>query len=183
MKPKDFIELIRNALKNINRNYCRLSKINTQNLSEDIQKYQERPFAYEFYHQIRNLINKQKIDLGKYFLQPEVNKTYQHYFRKGKIPDFILHRPNKENQNFAIIEFKLANRNKRSIENDFKKLIEFKKELKYKNIIEVIIGDHITLKNGKRIVKDLEKPKGEKIKLIEYNVENAKTNYYEIKYN
>lgn len=134
--------LIIEALENMDKNFCILSN----NLGRI--KYLERPIAYEFYHQFRKLIDEEK-----FVIQGEVDKRYQHYFKKGKVPDFIIHIPNTQN-NFVVIEMKLAN-NIRNIEKDFQKLNEFKK-LHYKNLVEIIIGYDKNLKNAKEKIKDID---------------------------
>ena len=58
---------------------------------------------------------------------------------------------------------------------DFKKLIEFKKDLGYVHLIEVIIGSGYSLRNNKReFITSLEKPEGEKILVIEFNTDQWK---------
>lgn len=101
------------ALRNIDMNYCRLSRIDYSDSDKfeflKKEKYLERPFAYEFYHQLRKLVEQKAVDFGGSFIQAEVDKSYQHYFPTGKIPDFIIHVPNNPlTENLAILEFKLA---------------------------------------------------------------------------
>lgn len=100
----------------MDKRFCQLSEIdysksrNPKKLEDIIkgEKFLERPFAYEFFHQFRKLIEAKKVDLGDTFIQPEVDKNYQHCLGKnGRIPDFIIHLPNSK-QNLAIIEFKRA---------------------------------------------------------------------------
>ena len=150
---------IKTALENINENYCKLSQINyftlranesTKKILEE-EKYLERPFAYEFYHQLRKLIDIGDVNFGGPVIQAEVDKKYQKCFENGKIPDFIIHVPNTQ-KNLAVIELKLAT-NFRKLEGDLKKLVEFKnnEDLKYTFVIEIIIGDHSSLKKSERI--------------------------------
>jgi G:T-mismatch repair DNA endonuclease (very short patch repair protein) len=136
------IELIIEALEKMDRKYCILSS-KTKKI-----KYLERPIAYEFYHQFRKLIDEQ----NNFVVQSEVDKRYQHYFKKGKVPDFIFHTPNSQN-NFAVVEMKLAN-NLRNINKDFQKLNEFKK-LGYKNLVEIVICDDKNLKSAKNKIKNI----------------------------
>jgi len=91
------IKAFKNALEKMDKNYCRLTQ----------GEYQERPICYEFYHQLRKLIEYGEIDLGVTVIQAEVDKTYQRYFPTGKKPDFILHVPDTD-LNLAVIEFKRA---------------------------------------------------------------------------
>lgn len=109
------------------------------------------------------------MNFGGPIIQAEVDKRYQRCFAKGKIPIFIIHVPNYDN-NLAVIEFKLAN-NLDNLEDDLKKLLEFKKheDLKYAHAIEVIIGDDTSIKQAKVRILKLNKPEGEEIIIIEFN--------------
>ena len=172
----------------MDREYCMLSQIdyrmlevnesNRENLSKE--KYLERPFAYEFYHQLRKLIDSGRVDFSGPIIQAEVDKRYQHCFENGKIPDFIIHIPNT-NKNLAVIEFKLAS-NLRDIEEDFKKLVEFKQKLDYKYLIQVIIGDSSSLENASRHIERISTNNGERIIIVKFNVETWTTEEQEIKY-
>jgi len=182
------ISAIKNALENIDKNYCKLSKIDyskievnesfRENLSKE--KYLERPFAYEFYHQLRRLMDNGDVDFGGPIIQAEVDKRYQHCFENGKIPDFIIHIPNKD-KNLAVIEFKLAS-NLSNIEGDFKKLVEFKQELEYQHLIQVIIGDRTSLGNAREYIGRISTNNGEKIIIIEFNIDTWDIDIWEIKY-
>jgi hypothetical protein len=114
MSEKNLNRIICMALERMNRKYVDLSKIYYSEVDENIRelaiknKYLERPFAYEFYHALRKLIEQKKVDIGGRVIQAEVDKRYQHYFSTGVIPDFIIHEPNNTKRNFAAIEFKLA---------------------------------------------------------------------------
>ncbi len=77
--------------------YCELSLINNSEINElnreqpPEEKYLERPLAYEFYHQVRKLIDRGNVNLGeKTVIQTEVDKTYQNYFETGKIPEYAI---------------------------------------------------------------------------------------------
>ncbi len=149
--------------------YCKLSQRDYRELYEvkeaaKKEKYLERPFAYEFYHQLRELMDCGAVDFGDRVIQAEVDKRYQHYFKKGKIPDFIIHVPDRNNKNFAVLEFKLTSNlsNKdgdyEELNHDFEKLIDFRKcpvnePLNYEHIVEVIIGNKVSLAQTKKDVK------------------------------
>jgi hypothetical protein len=168
------------ALENMNKLCVRLSKLGISLTNADVVKYQERPFAYEFYHQLQLLKEREQIDFGKYYIHPEVNKKYQHYFEEGKIPDFIIHVPNSD-ENLAVIEFKLTNNPK--IKEDLAKIVEFKTntKLKYKYGIEIIIGDTNALKKPKRKINKLTKSGGTKINIIWFNTNTWKTSESKIR--
>ncbi len=148
------------------------------------EKYFERLFAYEFYHQFRILIENKKVDFGGAVLHAEVPKEYQRCFKKGngKIPDFILHVPDKS-LNLAVLEFKLAT-NLGKIDHDFDKLLDFHNNaaLKYENIIEVVIGDTNQLEKATDTIKKYNDEDGETIVIIYFNTETWKSNKTEIQY-
>jgi hypothetical protein len=112
----EVIEATKMALEKMNPKYCKLSQINydalvdyneeplDDNIKEAarLDKYLERPFTYEFYHQLRKLMDCGCVYFGDCVLQPEVDKEYQHYFKKGYIPDFIIHVQNRNNGNLAV---------------------------------------------------------------------------------
>ena len=179
---------IKTALENIDVNFCKLSQIDysmldpddisTKNLKEG--KYLERPFAYEFYHQLRKLIDSGDVDFGGPVIQAEVDKSSQHCFKNRKIPDFIIHVPNTQ-KNLAVIEFKLA-ANFRNLEADLKKLAGFKnnKYLRYTFAIEIIIGNHAFLNKAKECISRIEKARGEEITIIDYNTDSRKAKDWNI---
>jgi len=186
MVIKDVIVAIRTALEKIDKKYCALSQIDYSKIEadksfiEDLRekKYLERPFAYEFYHQLRKLMDNGHVDFGGPIIQAEVDKRYQHCFKKGKIPDFIIHVPDKK-QNLAVIEFKLAT-NLNTLKSDFEKLAEFRTSrcLEYTCGIEVIIGNKESLQTAKEFIKQLSKSRSKNIILIYFNTDSWKANVY-----
>jgi hypothetical protein len=184
------IPAMKTALENMDKNYCKLSQIDYASIgvSKSVrkrlaeEKYLERPFAYEFYHRLRELMDSDDVNFGGPIIQAEVDKRYQHCFKTGKIPDFIIHVPNAR-RNLAVIEFKLAT-NLSKLEHDFKKLVEFKKneDLKYPHVIEVIIGNGSSLIRAKDRIMKLNKSEGEKITIIEFNTDSWKVTDWEIMY-
>ena len=179
---------IKTALKNIDENYCKLSQIDYSMLRANEstikilkeEKYLERPFAYEFYHQLRKLIDSGAVDFGGPVIQAEVDKKYQKCFENGKIPDFIIHVPDTR-KNLAVIELKLA-ANFRNLEGDLKKLVEFKNsmDLKYAFAIEIIIGNRAFLNKAKERISRMEKTRGEEIIIIDYNTDSKKVKDWKI---
>ncbi|MFX0200409.1 MAG: hypothetical protein ACFFCW_30185 [Candidatus Hodarchaeota archaeon] len=183
------INEIKLALENMDKGFCMLSTIDYAQISEEVreicmeEKYLERPFAYEFYHQLRKLMERGEIDFGGRIIQAEVDKTYQHCFEVGKIPDFIIHTPNLTTRNLAVIEFKISS-NLYNIPNDFNKLVEFKTNpsLCYSNVFEVIIGDQGSLERARRYSGGFASAEGEEIVIIEFDVDSWKANEYRISY-
>ena len=88
MVIKDVIVAIRTALEKMDKKYCALSQIDyseieaNESFIEDLRekKYLERPFAYEFYHQLRELMDNGHVDFGGPIIQAEVDKRYKHCF-------------------------------------------------------------------------------------------------------
>jgi len=185
------INAIKQALENMKKEYCKLSQIDysqiTNGYGEELskttleEKYLERPFAYEFYHQLRKLIDSGEADFGGPIIQAEVDKEYQHCFKKGKIPDFIIHVPSSQ-KNLAVIEFKLATNPQ--IENDLQKLVEFKKHpnLEYDHAIEVIIGNKVELERVKKSMEKLSKPDNEEIITVWFNTDSWQADESTIRY-
>jgi len=174
------------ALEIMDKNYCMLSvldykEIEVLNTTIDNlkkEKYLERPFAYEFYHQIRRLMDDKIVDFGEPIIQAEVDKRYQHCFEEGKSPDFIIHLPNYK-KNLAVIEFKLATRIKEDIKEDFRKIVKFKtnSDLNYPYGIEVLLGTKRHLELRKRDINNWNKPDGEKIIIIEFDTDSWEANH------
>ncbi len=192
MELEEIIEPIKLALNNMNKNFCKLSKIDYKYIEAASglvdylkrEKYLERPIAYEFYHQLRRLIDEGDVDFDGPIIQAEVDKNYQHCFKNGKMPDFIIHLPNF-NDNLAVIEFKLATRNKEDIKDDFKKILKFKTHprLRYTYGIEVILGNKRSLMIRRKDVNNWNGTEGEKIIVIEFDTDNWKANHSVILFN
>lgn len=186
MELEEIINPIKLALENMDQSFCRLSKrdYNYIEASNGVieylkkEKYLERPIAYEFYHQLRKLIDDGNIDFGEPIIQAEIDKNYQHLFENGKMPDFIIHLQNS-NKNLAIIEFKLSSRVKKDIKDDFIKIVKFKtySRLKYDFGIEVIIGNKQALENRRNDINEWKKQEGEEIILIEFDLDSWKAEH------
>ena len=184
------IEAIRRALVGMDRDYCTLSQLRYDQLrlDHDYQeklseaKFLERPFAYEFYHQFRSLIEDGEVDFGGPVIQVEVSKTYQRCFERGKIPDFIIHVPNTD-LNLAVIEFKLAS-NTSTVVADFDKLVRFAEtpHLQYQNLVEVILGDGRSLASAKERVNGLGRGSGEDITIIWFDTDQWSASESSIKF-
>lgn len=189
------IKAIKLSLENMNSKFTDLSRLQFDKINQTLikklkkQKIQERPFAYEFYHQFRKLWDSGCI-IGLFsediVIQAEVDKGYQDIPNLDKIPDFLLHKPNTD-KNFAVIEFKLAfykNIFNSNIKEDFKKLVAFKQKLDYDYLIEVVIIEQETqLKTAKEhIENNLNNSEGEEIIIIEFDTKSWRANDYKIKY-
>ncbi len=157
----DIIEMIITSLKSMDRRFTDLSKLRFNELSDELkeklleQKIQERPFAYEFYHQIRKYWDTK--NTGDLVIQAEVNKGYQRIRNLNRIPDFIIHTPNTNN-NIAVLEFKVVrdeNSTLESIKRDFEKLVDFYVILNYKHLVEVLIGNSEELEKIMNKIEEL----------------------------
>jgi hypothetical protein len=172
-----FLAAVRIALCNMDRSFTSLSRIHFDELPAALltmlksEKVQERPFAYEFYHQFRKLWECGAVGLlgfGDTVIQAEVNKVYQNIPGLKKVPDFLVHKVGKmEGQHqVGVIEFKLAENvsgrkahglgnEHTEVQYDFEKLVVFTRTLRCRYAIEVILGDTAALRNAKAHVDTL----------------------------
>ena len=184
MVIKDVIVVIETALEKMDKKYCTLSQTDYSAIDDAVKepvsenKYLERPIAYEFYHQLRKLIDDGIVDLGGPIIQAEVDKRYQHCFENGKIPDFIIHVKNTR-QNLAVIEFKLAT-NLGKVQSDLEKLTEFKRNprLKYLYGIEVIVGNTEHLPNAIEFLSQLNSSQYEEIVIVAFNTDSWQADHF-----
>ncbi|KKK82938.1 hypothetical protein LCGC14_2798400 [marine sediment metagenome] len=186
MELKVVIEAIKLALVNMNQDYSKLSKKDYKNIEttnsfiENLKKvkYLERPIAYEFYHQLRRLMDEGDVNFGGPIIQAEVDKRYQHLFKKGNMPDFIIHTPDSKS-NLVIIEFKLATRAKEDIKDDFVKIVKFKtnSDLNYSYGVEVLLGDKHSLEIRRKDLNEWNKTGGEEIIIIEFDTGSWKADH------
>ena len=187
MGIKDVIVAIETALEAMDKKYCTLSQTDYSAIYDVVKepvskhKYLERPVAYEFYHQLRKLIDEGIVDLGGPIIHAEVDKRYQHCFVNGKIPDFIIHVPDL-GQNLAVIEFKLVT-NISTIESDLEKLSEFEKNphLKYLHGIEVVIGNTELLSKARESLNELCNSQYEEIVIVNFNTDIWQADHFLLK--
>jgi len=197
MEDKDqeymLIEIVKTALMRMDSKFTDLSRLKFDEISRELrkkleeQKIQERPFAYEFYHQLRKMYESEDQKLSSIIpedviVQAEVHKGYQEIPNLSRMPDFLLHKPNSVERSFAVIEFKLASR-KNELKDDFDKLIAFKDILGYKYLIEVIIGDERSLNECRRKYHQLSSNEGTEIIIIEFNTKTWRAEHTKIRYN
>ena len=113
------VNAVKYALEKMDRRFLELSGLIfdeytdelLRRLGETQEKLLERPFAYEFYHQMRFLWDSGSELVAPFadvVIQGEVDKGYQAIRDLDRVPDFLLHRPNSNERNFAVIEVKLA---------------------------------------------------------------------------
>ncbi|PQO27601.1 hypothetical protein C5Y96_18920 [Blastopirellula marina] len=152
-----FLSFVKECLTNMAPENISLSRVNYGELryleakmpTLENQKIQERPLAYEFYHQARCRWGNETWPEGKKFvIQAEVNKCYQDIRNLNKCPDFLIHRKtSKMGANFAVLEFKMTTNPLRSIREDIEKLASFGDILGYKFLIEVLVGNSRAVKS------------------------------------
>ncbi len=90
MVIREAIKAIKLALENMDQNYCNLSQIDYNKIKImkpfiiylSKEKYLERPFAYEFYHQLRRLLDEGEVDFGGPIIQAEVGKSINTVLRR-----------------------------------------------------------------------------------------------------
>jgi hypothetical protein len=116
---EEFICLIKNALKNIEKKYYKFPTF-----TDSGKKYitRERVFCYELYHQMRTIQkendkNDENYKLKKLTLNGEPDKSGHQYIQNALNPDFIFHIPGTMD-NFAVIEVKGYDHQKSLIKND-----------------------------------------------------------------
>jgi hypothetical protein len=87
-----------------------------------VSKEKERVYCYELYHQLKLKLNKY---FGKgMYLFGETDKT-EYLELERKIPDFIIHEPGSNDNNFLAMEVKRINANPMDIGKDINKIEEF----------------------------------------------------------
>lgn len=141
--PIDPIQEIVGALCAIDPEYCRLSLLDYRGEVPNpvhIDKFLERPLAYEFYYQFRRRMEGWPPAVALRF-QAEVDKRYQHILGGDFAPDFLLHRPDQVDANVAAIEFKRSAAGEREALADQVKLRRFlAPPLEYRYTVQVLVG-------------------------------------------
>jgi hypothetical protein len=168
------IDTIAEALSNIDWSYVTLSHLQYENSYLPIRygdpHWLERPFAYEIYHQLRLLWGKkEEFDC---VIQGEVFKHYQEIRELRKMPDILIHKPDTNEKNLAIIEIKLASNRQKVLECDFNKLAMFQRILKYQKLIEIIVGTDNEIESLRRKIDDMNQRVGPEIIILYLSIEN-----------
>jgi len=133
-----FIEQFKEAISRVNQKYI---KISIHQLPDN--RYRERVYCYELYHQLRNLLGD---DYG-YMLDGELDKRAHPIIAKyigSKIPDFVVHYRGIMKHNLIIIEvkpIKSITDNLTNLEYDLDKIIDFIELAEYKYGIMLIYSD------------------------------------------
>jgi hypothetical protein len=118
-----------------------------------MQTWQERMFAYELYHQLRLIWDKDPKLADHSLIHADISKGYQKIKDFDYMPDLLFHLP-QPGQNCAVLEIKLAKRSPDTIRCDLKKLVRFVREMEYEDAIEVLIGNEDEFKHLKDVFVD-----------------------------
>ena len=159
--PNTILDTLEDALKNLDWKFITPSRCNYKDNEQTpidlkIQKWQERMFAYELYHQLRVRWDANPELQKEFVIHAEVRKAYQRIKDFDWMPDFIFHLPNSGN-NVAVVEIKRASQPYNQIFDDIRKLWEFKQRLGYLHTIEILFG---TRRHCEKIIRKLLKARG-----------------------
>lgn len=161
-----FENLIIEALSNVDQSYYQTTYNNIQNFrhalanrngrffNNDFERFGERVFCYEFYHQLRNLIenerNKTSHFLNGTLLQAEVEKMqiielverFGLRILRGRMsPDFLMHSPGNASSHPFVIEVKCENElSSRKLFFDLEKIDQFITRYNYQRGIFLAIN-------------------------------------------
>lgn len=178
------VDAVKHSLEAMDRRFLELSGLIFDPYTDDLlrrlgetqEKLLERPFAYEFYHQMRTLWDSRSPLVAPFadvVIQGEVDKGYQAITDLDRVPDFLLHRPNSDERNFAVIEVKLA-AFARDIERDLNKFVAFRNRRGYQHFVEIVIGHEAELR---RVNLDELNQKGDRVievVVVFFNTDNWK---------
>lgn len=162
-----FEELVIQALSNVDDSYYSTTYRNIdafrgafghrlgEHTENDFHKYGERVFCYEFYHQLRLLIDDERNNRNAEFLngaslQGEVAKMQiaelanflgVEQLDAEYIPDFLMHSPGNANFHPFVMEVKANDRiTWKSVRNDLVKLNQFIDRYRYARGIFILIN-------------------------------------------
>ena len=177
MVPFPAVEYIAKAIAQIDWQYVTLSRLRYRHRYRPVRvggfRWHERPFAYEIYHQLRCIWDRRKLD-AYCVIHAEVLKRYQEIRHIRKMPDILLHGPDSED-NFAIVEIKLASNKNKSLKKDLDKLVLFQRVLRYETLVEVLIGTNAELSSWNRRFDAQSFQTGRVIDIIFLSLESHRT--------
>lgn len=127
----------------------RSRKLSSEDVQDAKERWLERPYAYEFYHQMRSCWRED----CHLIISGEISKKGHSVFESldaGKpIPDFLIHRPGSMVNNCAVIEVKSQNAYRKGIYRDVEKLLTFKYRIGYRQMIYLFFGEELPKKKSK----------------------------------
>ncbi len=163
--PDMLIDIVCEALRKVDPDLIQLSPLRYDGRSSvSYPKYQERTFAYEFYHQLRKLQEAERSELESVTQQGEVSKVYQGI---PIIPDLLLHVPGQTTMNLAAFEFKLAEN--REVVEDLSKLQRMKRDFGYREAFMIILGSLSAAQEWLAIARTFRSPRGQEVHFIIYD--------------
>src|SRR5438874_397838 len=168
------VDQIETALEQLNWHYVRLSRLRYANsrVKTGDPRWLERPFAYEIYHQLRCIWDREsEFDC---VIQAEVFKHYQEIRELDKMPDLLIHLPDSTEKNLAVVEIKLASNRQKNLICDLNKLGMFQRILKYKTLVEVIIGANKEIEVLQRKIERLNRRNGANIDVLFLSIDDHK---------
>jgi hypothetical protein len=126
-------------------------------VENDFERYGERVFCYEFYHQLRNLIVNERILNPDFLLEAELQGEVDKFQIMGLIdrfgltslsrefiPDFLMHSPGNANNHPYVIEVKCTgNLTPRAVLKDLEKINEFITRYSYQRGLFITINSNV----------------------------------------
>ncbi len=175
-----FKELIFIALSNVDESYYRTTYNNIENFKmaffhrmgrmrgNNFERYGERVFCYEFYHQLRKLIDNERVAnvnfLNEAKLQAEVQKMQIIELEQSLglnpmsgafAPDFLMHSPGNANSHPCVIEVKCEHDiSSRKVFGDLLKLNEF--IIKYNYLCGIFLSVNTSNEYINTLLEELE---------------------------
>jgi hypothetical protein len=158
-----FCELLLEATSSVSKPYFRLPTYNPETPNESVEKWRERVYCYELYHQTRIRLDDIETDL---IFQGEVDKKTHPQFGieaiKGVKPDFLYHIPGAGTEgNFVVIEVGSINNVKEKFQSDVLTLKNMMEMVGYRFAIMLIFGDGKNETKIKSVKEYIEKMKPE----------------------
>lgn len=160
-------------------------------MENDFERYGERVFCYEFYHQLRKLIDTERIANPDFLLGAELQGEVDKFQIMGLIdrfgltslsrefiPDFLMHSPGSADNHPCVIEVKCTgNLTPRAILKDFEKINEFISRYSYQRGLFITINsnvdDIIVILKG--LLKRIDSMEGkDRIKVIQKDNQDSK---------
>ena len=138
--PNKLIEVLLQSLASIEKDFVYTDQTHYHKKKSS---WLERPFHFEFYHQLRIIFNDK---LKNYVIQAEIEKA-SHNSRIGNLrPDLIFHIPGDIDKSSQLIHIEVKpakinnNKHLQEIIDDLEKLSKFKTKLHYDISLLVLFG-------------------------------------------
>ena len=90
------------------------------------------------------------------------------------MPDLLMHLPDSTERNLAVVEIKLASNRQKNLISDLNKLAMFQRILKYKTLVEVIIGAHNEIDDLQHRIGKLSQRGGANIDVLFLSIDDHK---------